>query len=128
MAKVAFITGITGQDGSYLAELLLGKGYEVHGLIRRASTFNTSRIDHLYVDPHDTGAKLFLHYGDLSDGSRLSMLLAEIKPDEVYNLAAQSHVRVSFDEPEHTADTTGMGTIRLLSLIHISEPTRRTPI
>ena len=120
MAKRAFITGITGQDGSYLAELLLGKGYEVHGLIRRASTFNTSRIDHLYVDPHDTGATLILHYGDLSDGSRLSTLLAEIKPDEVYNLAAQSHVRVSFDEPEHTADTTGMGTIRLLEAVRMS--------
>ncbi len=120
MTKRAFITGITGQDGSYLAELLLGKGYEVHGLIRRASTFNTSRIDHLYVDPHDSGAKLFLHYGDLSDGSRLSTLLAEIKPDEVYNLAAQSHVRVSFDEPEHTADTTGMGTIRLLEAVRMS--------
>ncbi len=106
MAKVAFITGITGQDGSYLAELLLAKGYEVHGLIRRASTFNTGRIEHLYVDPHDTGAKLFLHYGDLSDGARMVSLLAGIKPNEVYNLAAQSHVRVSFDEPEHTGDTT----------------------
>ena len=120
MAKRAFITGITGQDGSYLAELLLGKGYEVHGLIRRASTFNTSRIDHLYVDPHDPGAKLFLHYGDLSDGSRMSTLLAEVNPDEVYNLAAQSHVRVSFDEPEHTADTTGVGTIRLLEAVRMS--------
>jgi len=120
MTKRAFITGITGQDGSYLAELLLGKGYEVHGLIRRASTFNTSRIDHLYVDPHDEGAKLFLHYGDLSDGSRLVTLLAEIKPDEVYNLAAQSHVRVSFDEPEHTGDTTGMGTIRLLEAVRMA--------
>ena len=120
MAKRAFITGITGQDGSYLAELLLAKGYEVHGLIRRASTFNTSRIDHLYVDPHDEAAKLFLHYGDLSDGSRLVTLLAEIKPDEVYNLAAQSHVRVSFDEPEHTADTTGIGTIRLLEAVRMA--------
>ncbi|WP_104136302.1 GDP-mannose 4,6-dehydratase [Cryobacterium sp. Y62] len=120
MAKRAFITGITGQDGSYLAELLLAKGYEVHGLIRRASTFNTSRIDHLYVDPHDEGAKLFLHYGDLSDGSRLVTLLAQIQPDEVYNLAAQSHVRVSFDEPEHTADTTGMGTIRLLEAVRMA--------
>ena len=120
MAKCAFITGITGQDGSYLAELLLTKGYEVHGLIRRASTFNTSRIDHLYVDPHDPAAKLFLHYGDLSDGSRLVTLLAQIMPDEVYNLAAQSHVRVSFDEPEHTGDTTGMGTIRLLEAVRMS--------
>ena len=120
MAKRALITGITGQDGSYLAELLLAKGYEVHGLIRRASTFNTSRIDHLYVDPHDPTAKLFLHYGDLSDGARLVTLMAEINPDEVYNLAAQSHVRVSFDEPEHTADTTGTGSIRLLEAVRLS--------
>ncbi len=120
MTKRALITGITGQDGSYLAELLLSKGYEVHGLIRRASTFNTSRIDHLYVDPHDPAAKLFLHYGDLSDGARLVTLMAEIKPDEVYNLAAQSHVRVSFDEPEHTADTTGTGSIRLLEAVRLS--------
>lgn len=119
--KKAFITGITGQDGSYLAELLLAKGYEVHGLIRRASTFNTQRIDHLYVDPHNPTAKLFLHYGDLSDGSRLATLLAEIQPDEVYNLAAQSHVRVSFDEPEHTGETTGLGTIRLLEAIRQSK-------
>jgi GDPmannose 4,6-dehydratase len=120
LTKRALITGITGQDGSYLAELLLAKGYEVHGLIRRASTFNTSRIDHLYVDPHDPSAKLFLHYGDLSDGSRLVTLLADIQPDEVYNLAAQSHVRVSFDEPEHTGDTTGMGTIRLLEAVRMA--------
>lgn len=120
MTKRALITGITGQDGSYLAELLLAKGYEVHGLIRRASTFNTARIDHLYVDPHDPNAKLFLHYGDLSDGARLVTLMAEINPDEVYNLAAQSHVRVSFDEPEHTADTTGTGTIRLLEAVRLS--------
>jgi GDPmannose 4,6-dehydratase len=120
MAKKAFITGITGQDGSYLAELLLSKGYEVHGLIRRSSTFNTSRIDHLYQDPHEQGAKLFLHYGDLSDGSRLTTLMMQIQPDEVYNLAAQSHVRVSFDEPEHTADTTGTGTIRLLEAVRLS--------
>jgi GDPmannose 4,6-dehydratase len=120
MTKVALITGITGQDGSYLAELLLGKGYEVHGLIRRASTFNTVRIDHLYEDPHDTGVHLTLHYGDLSDGVRLVTLLNEIKPDEVYNLAAQSHVRVSFDEPEHTADTTGTGTIRLLEAVRLA--------
>ena len=120
MAKRALITGITGQDGSYLAELLLSKGYEVHGLIRRASTFNTSRIDHLYVDPHEPNAKLFLHYGDLSDGARLVTLLAQINPDEVYNLAAQSHVRVSFDEPEHTADTTGTGTVRLLEAVRMA--------
>lgn len=120
MTKTALITGITGQDGSYLAELLLSKGYEVHGLIRRASTFNTSRIDHLYVDPHDPNAKLFLHYGDLSDGARLVTLMGEINPDEVYNLAAQSHVRVSFDEPEHTADTTGTGTVRLLEAVRMA--------
>lgn len=120
MTKRALITGITGQDGSYLAELLLSKGYEVHGLIRRASTFNTSRIDHLYVDPHSPDARLFLHYGDLSDGARLVTLLADIDPDEVYNLAAQSHVRVSFDEPEHTADTTGTGTIRVLEAVRLS--------
>ncbi|GAA4166147.1 GDP-mannose 4,6-dehydratase [Gryllotalpicola daejeonensis] len=124
-AKRAFITGITGQDGSYLAELLLSKGYEVHGLIRRASTFNTSRIDHLYVDPHEPGAKLFLHYGDLSDGARLVSLLAHLQPDEVYNLAAQSHVRVSFDEPEHTGDTTGVGSVRMLEAVRMSGITTR---
>jgi GDPmannose 4,6-dehydratase len=117
MPKRAFITGITGQDGSYLAELLLGKGYEVHGLIRRASTFNTHRIEHLYVDPHVAGARLLLHYGDLTDGSRLAGLLSEIRPDELYHLAAQSHVRVSFDEPEYTCETTGLGTVRLLEAI-----------
>ena len=120
MSKRALITGITGQDGSYLAELLLAKGYEVHGLIRRSSTFNTGRINHLYVDPHDPSARLLLHYGDLSDGARLVTLLADIHPDEVYNLAAQSHVRVSFDEPEHTADTTGVGTTRLLEAVRLS--------
>jgi len=120
MTEKAFITGITGQDGSYLAELLLSKGYEVHGLIRRASTFNTHRIDHLYQDPHEIAAKLFLHYGDLSDGARLVTLMDTIRPDEVYNLAAQSHVRVSFDEPEHTADTTGTGTVRLLEAVRQS--------
>ena len=120
MTKRALITGITGQDGSYLAELLLQKGYEVHGLIRRASTFNTMRIDHLYVDPHDSEARLFLHYGDLSDGARLVTLLAQIDPDEVYNLAAQSHVRVSFDEPEHTADTTGVGSVRMLEAVRLA--------
>ena len=120
MTKRAFITGITGQDGSYLAELLLGKGYEVHGLVRRASTFNTSRIDHLYVDPHSSDAKLFLHYGDLSDGVRMATLLAELAPHEVYNLAAQSHVRVSFDVPEQTADTTGTGTVRILEAVRLS--------
>jgi GDPmannose 4,6-dehydratase len=117
--KRALITGITGQDGSYLAELLLQKGYEVHGVIRRASTFNTARIDHLYNDPHIAGTKLYLHYGDLSDGSRLVTLLDSVRPQEVYNLAAQSHVRVSFDEPEHTANSTGLGSIRLLEAIRM---------
>jgi GDPmannose 4,6-dehydratase len=117
--KKALITGITGQDGSYMAELLLDKGYEVHGLIRRASSFNTGRIDHLYTDPHEQGARLFLHYADLTEGSRLVTLLSSIVPDEVYNLAAQSHVRVSFDEPEYTGNTTGMGTTRLLEAIRM---------
>ncbi len=117
--KKALITGVTGQDGSYLAELLLDKGYEVHGLIRRASTFNTSRVEHLYTDPHVEGARFFLHYGDLTDGSRLVTLLQRIQPDEVYHLAAQSHVRVSFDEPEFTGDTTGTGTTRILEAIRM---------
>ena len=120
--KKAFITGITGQDGSYLAEFLLHKGYEVHGLIRRASTFNTHRIDHLFNDPHVADNRLHLHYGDLSDGSRLTTLLSTIRPDEVYHLAAQSHVRVSFDEPEHTGDVTGLGTTRLLEAIRLVSP------
>src|SRR5437764_1141082 len=107
----ALITGITGQDGSYLADLLLEKGYEVHGIIRRASTFNTARIDHLYVDPHINGVRLFLHYGDLADSVNLVKLVYDLKPDEIYHLAAQSHVRVSFDIPEYTADVTGVGTI-----------------
>ena len=115
--KKALITGITGQDGSYLAELLLAKGYEVHGIIRRASTFNTERIEHLYQDPHEKNRKLFLHYGDLADGSRLATLLADIRPNEVYNLAAQSHVRVSFDEPVLTGDVTALGSTRLLEAI-----------
>lgn len=121
MVRKALITGITGQDGSYLAELLLSKGYEVHGLIRRASTFNTARIDHLYVDPHEPDARLFLHFADLGDGARLVTLLSRIQPDEVYNLAAQSHVRVSFDEPEHTADVTGTGAIRLLEAVRLAD-------
>ena len=115
--KRAFITGITGQDGSYLAELLLGKGYEVHGVIRRSSSFNTERIDHLYQDPHIMGVRLFLHYGDLSDSVRLTKLLYELKPEEVYHLGAQSHVRVSFDIPEYTGDVTGLGTVRILDAI-----------
>ena len=117
MGKKALITGITGQDGSYLAELLLGKGYEVHGVIRRASTFNTGRLDGIYNDPHDSQARLFLHYGDLSDGSAMARLLGKIQPEEIYNLAAQSHVRVSFDSPEYTADITATGTVRLLEAI-----------
>ena len=117
--KKALITGITGQDGSYLAEFLLGKGYEVHGVIRRSSAFNTQRLEHLYVDFHQKDAKLFLHYGDLSDSSRLTTLLQTVAPNEVYNLAAQTHVRVSFDEPEHTGDTTGLGSIRLLEAIRL---------
>ena len=115
--KKALITGITGQDGSYLADLLLEKGYEVHGIIRRASTFNTSRIDHLYADPHVNGVRMFLHYGDLSDSVNLVKLLYELKPDEIYHLGAQSHVRVSFDIPEYTSDVTGVGTIRILEAI-----------
>lgn len=115
--KRALITGITGQDGSYLAEFLLGKGYEVHGIIRRASTFNTERIDHLYQDPHVRGTQLFLHYGDLSDSVNMVKLLHTLQPAEIYHLAAQSHVRVSFDIPEYTADTTGVGTIRILEAI-----------
>jgi len=120
MAKKALITGITGQDGSYLAELLLSKGYEVHGLIRRASTFNTSRIDHLYTDPHELGIKLHLHYGDLSDGARLTNLIYGISPDEIYHLGAQSHVGVSFDMPEYTGDIIALGTTRLLEAIRRS--------
>jgi GDPmannose 4,6-dehydratase len=112
--KRALVTGITGQDGSYLAELLLQKGYEVHGIIRRSSSFNTQRIDHLYQDPHIMGVKLFLHYGDLADSVRLTKLLYELKPEEVYHLGAQSHVRVSFDIPEYTGDVTGLGTVRIL--------------
>lgn len=117
IAKKALITGITGQDGSYLAELLLEKGYEVHGIIRRTSTFNTDRIDHLYIDPHNPAARLFLHYGDLTEGTMLRRILEEIQPQEVYNLGAQSHVRVSFDSPEYTVDTVGMGVLRLLEAI-----------
>ncbi len=115
--KKALITGITGQDGSYLAELLLAKGYEVHGVIRRASTFNTGRISGLYEDPHINGVRLFLHYGDIADSTNLIKLLYRIRPDEVYHLAAQSHVRVSFDIPEYTADVTGLGTVRILEAI-----------
>ena len=115
--RKALITGITGQDGSYLAELLLEKGYEVHGIIRRSSSFNTERIDHLYRDRHEKGVKLFLHYGDLTDSSNISRILDKVSPDEIYNLGAQSHVRVSFDLPEYTADADGLGTLRLLDAI-----------
>ncbi|MBO6166855.1 MAG: GDP-mannose 4,6-dehydratase [Kiritimatiellae bacterium] len=124
--KKALITGITGQDGSYLAELLLSKGYEVHGLIRRASTFNTGRIDHLYQDPHVNGRTLFLHYGDLGDGPNLVRLVYEIQPDEIYNLAAQSHVRVSFDSPEFTGDVDALGAMRLLEAIRLTGRASKT--
>jgi len=118
--KTALITGITGQDGSYLAELLLEKGYDVHGIIRRSSTFNTSRIEHIFQDPHESHKRLTLHYGDLSDASNISRLVEKIQPDEIYHLAAQSHVRVSFDIPEYTADVTGLGTLRILDAIRES--------
>ena len=117
MSNKALITGITGQDGSYLSELLLSKGYEVHGIIRRTSTFNTDRIEHMYQDPHLLEAKLFLHYGDLTDGTTLRRILEEVEPNEVYNLGAQSHVKVSFDAPEYTVDAVGMGTLRLLEAL-----------
>src|SRR3954451_11241891 len=118
-SKVALITGVTGQDGAYLAELLLGKGYLVHGLKRRSSSFNTGRVDHLYVDPHEEGAKLFLHYGGLTDATNLIRLVQETQPDEIYNLAAQSHVQVSFETPEYTGNTDALGTLRLLEAIRI---------
>jgi len=117
MAKRALITGITGQDGSYLAELLLSKGYEVHGIVRRSSSFNTKRIDHLYTDPHKPGTAIFLHYGDLTDGTGLRQILTNVMPDEIYNLGAQSHVRVSFDQPVYTAQVDAVGTVRLLEAI-----------
>jgi len=120
--KKALIIGITGQDGSYLAELLIQKGYEVHGIVRRSSSFNTARIDHLYQDRHVDSPKLFLHFGDLSDGSRLVSLIGDLKPDEIYNLGAQSHVRVSFDEPEYTGDITGLGSSRVLEAVRLAAP------
>ena len=120
MAQVALITGITGQDGSYLAELLLSKGYEVHGLIRRSSSFNTGRLNDIYQDPHVDNRKMILHYGDLQDSTSLANLIRETKPKEIYNLGAQSHVKVSFEIPEYTADITGTGTIRLLEAIRAS--------
>jgi len=120
MSKKALITGITGQDGSYLAEFLLYKGYEVHGLIRKASTFNTYRINHIYKDPHEPGTRLFLHYGDLGNLEQLSNIIYNIRPDEIYHLGAQSHVRVSFDMPEYTGDITGLGTVRILEAVRRS--------
>ncbi|WP_020206121.1 GDP-mannose 4,6-dehydratase, partial [Cupriavidus sp. WS] len=117
--KVALITGITGQDGSYLAELLLEKGYEVHGVKRRTSLFNTDRIDHLYREPHDPDRRLFLHHGDLTDAASMLRVIQQVLPDEIYNLAAQSHVAVSFEEPEYTANADGLGTLRLLEAIRI---------
>ena len=124
--KKALITGITGQDGSYLAELLLEKGYEVHGIKRRASSFNTDRIDHLYQDPHEKGRQLHLHYGDLSDSANLISIVQKIQPDEIYNLGAMSHVAVSFAQPEYTADVDGIGTLRLLEAIRILGLTKKT--
>ena len=123
---VALITGVTGQDGSYLAELLLEKGYEVHGIKRRASQFNTDRIDHLYTDPHAEEVRFFLHYGDLTDASNLIRIVQETRPDEIYNLAAQSHVQVSFDTPEYTANVDALGTLRLLEAIRILDLTEKT--
>ena len=120
MAKTALITGVTGQDGSYLAELLLAKGYEVHGLIRRASSFNTHRLDPIYRDPHESGVRFLMHYGDLSDSGSLVNLIRELEPDEIYHLGAQSHVKVSFEIPEYTSDATGMGTVRILEAIRAS--------
>src|SRR5882757_1488319 len=117
--KKALITGITGQDGSYLAELLLGKGYEVHGIKRRASSLNTERVDHLYEDPHVTNRRFFLHYGDMTDTNSLLRVIQKVQPDEIYNLAAQSHVAVSFEEPEYTADADAIGALRLLEAIHV---------
>jgi GDPmannose 4,6-dehydratase len=121
MMKKALITGITGQDGSYLAELLLSKGYEVHGLIRRSSSFNTARIDHIYKDPHESGVRMFLHYGDLNDASSINKVLRDVRPDEIYNLGAQSHVRVSFDIPEYTGEVVALGAVRILEGIRETE-------
>ena len=116
---VALITGVTGQDGAYLAELLLAKGYEVHGVKRRSSSFNTGRVDHLYLDPHESGVKFHLHFGDMTDATNLIRLIQEVQPTEIYNLAAQSHVQVSFETPEYTANSDGLGTLRLLEAMRI---------
>lgn len=126
MSKVALITGVTGQDGSYLAELLLGKGYEVHGIKRRSSLFNTDRIDHLYQDPHETGRRFVLHYGDMTDSSSLIRIIQQVQPDEIYNLAAQSHVAVSFEEPEYTANSDALGALRILEAIRILKLEKKT--
>ena len=126
MPKTALITGITGQDGAYLAEFLLGKGYEVHGIKRRASSFNTDRIDHLYQDPHERGVRLHLHYGDLTDATNLIRIVQQVQPHEIYNLAAQSHVQVSFETPEYTANSDAIGTLRLLEAIRILGMEKRT--
>jgi GDPmannose 4,6-dehydratase len=128
MKKVALITGITGQDGAYLTELLLSKGYEVHGIKRRSSLFNTDRIDHLYQDPHDTNKNLILHYGDLSDSTNLIRIIQQVQPDEIYNLGAMSHVKVSFDTPEYTANADGIGTLRILEAVRILNLTKKTKI
>lgn len=128
MKKIALITGITGQDGAYLAELLLSKGYEVHGIKRRSSLFNTDRIDHLYQDPHDTNKNLILHYGDLSDSTNLIRIVQQVQPDEIYNLGAMSHVKVSFDTPEYTANADGIGTLRILEAVRILGLTKKTKI
>src|SRR3978361_1354487 len=128
MKKIALVTGITGQDGAYLTELLLSKGYEVHGIKRRSSLFNTDRIDHLYQDPHDTDIKLKLHYGDLSDSTNLIRIIQQVQPDEIYNLGAMSHVKVSFDTPEYTANADGIGTLRLLEAIRILGLEKKTKI
>jgi GDPmannose 4,6-dehydratase len=128
MSKVALITGITGQDGAYLAELLLGKGYVVHGIKRRSSSFNTERIDHLYQDPHEKGVKMHLHYGDLTDSTNLIRIIQETQPDEIYNLAAMSHVKVSFDTPEYTANADGIGTLRILEAVRLLGLTKKTKV
>src|SRR5260370_7602370 len=127
MAKKALISGITGQDGSFLAEFLLAKGYEVHGIVRRASTFNTDRLDSIYADPHEQNASLYLHYGDVTDGSGLRHAIEKVQPEEIYNLAAQSHVRVSFDQPEYTADVVPTATLRLLEAVQHHVATHPTP-
>src|SRR6201746_900658 len=128
MKKIALLTGITGQDGAYLTELLLSKGYEVHGIKRRSSLFNTDRIDHLYQDPHESNIKLTLHYGDLSDSTNLIRIIQQVQPDEIYNLGAMSHVKVSFDTPEYTANADGIGTLRLLEAIRILGLEKKTKI